>query len=62
MTVKDYAEQCMKRLDRVAQFGARKGNKKISSDEIAIAKVTLKDCWGYVCLRRGCGVVGRGFC
>ncbi|XP_030849130.1 uncharacterized protein LOC593776 isoform X3 [Strongylocentrotus purpuratus] len=41
VTVKDYAEQCMKRLDRVAQFGARKGNKKISSDEIAIAKNSI---------------------
>ncbi|XP_072163081.1 uncharacterized protein [Diadema setosum] len=41
VTVKDYALQCMKRLDRVTMFGARKGNRKITSDEIGIAKNSI---------------------
>ncbi|XP_072022049.1 uncharacterized protein [Amphiura filiformis] len=36
--VKDYAEHCFKKLERISQTGARKGVKKITLEEINLAK------------------------
>ena len=47
--VREYAEHCIKKLERISQTGARKGVKKISLEEINLAKVSMGTFSGENC-------------